>query len=191
MKTYQIRLFPVNNQINQLQELSDIRKDIWNELLDIQQKSYETNKFIFNKFDLNNMLPELKKQYINWKKLNSKAVQTIATELFGSYRSFFNLIKKDKSARPPRKIENNYYHTITWNQSGWILQPNNIIIINKISFEYKSNLKLEKLNIKEIRIKLVRNKWLCDIVIEDNIEYKDKILIDTRVLAIDLGLEKL
>ena len=191
MKTYQIRLFPSKDQINQLQELSDIRKDIWNKLLDIEQTEYQTNKTIFNKFDLNNMLPELKEQYPDWKKLNSKAVQTISTELYGSYRSFFNLIKKDKSARPPSKIETIDYHSISWNQSGWMIKENNIIIINKIPFEYKSKIDISTLDIKEIRIKFVRNKWLCDIVIDDSIEYKDKILIDTRVLAIDLGLGKL
>jgi len=191
MKTYQIRLFPSKDQINQLQELSDIRKNIWNRLLDIQQTEYQTNKTILNKFDLNNMLPELKEQYPDWKKLNSKAIQTIATELYGSYRSFFNLIKKDKSARPPSKIESADYHSISWNQSGWMVKENNIIIINKIQFEYRTNLNLNDLKIKEIRIKFVRNKWLCDIVIDDSIEYKDKILIDTRVLAIDLGLCKL
>ena len=191
MKTYQIRLFPSIDQITQLQELSDIRKDIWNKLLDIEQTEYQKNKTIFNKFDLNNMLPELKETYPDWKKLNSKAVQTISTELYGSYRSFFNLIKKDKSARPPSKIENTDYHSISWNQSGWMIKENNIIVINKIPFDYRSNLNLNELKIKEVRIKFVRNKWLCDIVIEDNIEYKDKILIDTRVLAIDLGLDKL
>jgi putative transposase len=177
MKTYQIRLFPSKEQMSQLQELSDIRKDIWNKLLDIEQTEYQTNQTIFNKFDLNNMLPELKEKYPDWKKLNSKAVQTISTELYGSYRSFFNLIKKDKSARPPRKIESTNYHSISWNQSGWMIKENNIIIINKITFQYKSNLNLNELKIKEIRVKFIRNKWLCDIVIDDSLEYKDNIII--------------
>ena len=132
MKTYQIRLFPSKDQINQLKELSDIRKDIWNKLLDIEQNEYQTNKSIFNKFDLNNLLPSLKEQYPLWKKLNSKAIQTISTELYGSYRSFFNLIKKDKTARPPKKNENDYYHTIVWNQSGWSIKDDENTII-KIS----------------------------------------------------------
>lgn len=191
MKTYQIRIFPTNDQIIQLKELSDIRKDIWNKLLDIQLFEYNTNKSIFNKFDLNNMLPKLKTQYTDWKKLNSKAIQTIATELFGSYRSFFNLIKKDKSARPPRKIENNDFHSISWNQSGWSIQENNIIIINKISFEYKSKVDISSLNIKEIRIKFIRNKWLCDIVVDEPINYQNNLNIKTNILAIDLGLNKL
>ena len=191
MKTYQIRLFPSKEQILELQELSDIRKDIWNKLLDIQHDKYEIDKSIFNKFGLNNMLPELKDQHSDWKKLNSKAVQTIATELYGSYQSFFRLIKKDKTARPPNKIENSYFHSLTWNQSGWIIKENNMIIINKILFEYKSNLNIKDLKIKEIRIKFVRNKWLCDLVIDEKPVYDDNISIKTKVLAIDLGLSKL
>ena len=184
MKTYQIRLFPSKEQINKLQELSDVRKDIWNKLLDIEQIEYQSNKTIFNKFDLNNMLPELKEKYSDWKKLNSKAVQTISTELYGSYRSFFNLIKKDKSARSPRKIESADYHSISWNQSGWMVKEDNIIIINKIPFEYKSNLNLNELKIKEIRVKFIRNKWLCDMVIDDTVEYKDKIEIIAKQIVI-------
>ena len=191
MKTYQIRLFPTKEQIIQLKELSDIRNDIWNKLIDIQQNNYDTNKTIFNKFDLNNMLPGLKEEYPEWKKLNSKAIQTIATELYGSYQSFFRLIKKDKTARPPKSKENTLYHSIVWNQSGWIIQENNQIIINKIIFNYKSNLDIKELHIKEMRIKFIRNKWLCDLVVNDNIEYQEELKIKTKVLAIDLGLDKL
>ena len=122
-KTFSIRLFPTKTQIDELKELSSIRNEIWNKLLDIEENEYKTTKKILNKFSLNNLLPELKEEHPNWKKLNSKAVQTISTELFGSYRSFFNLIKKDKNAKPPRKIEdNNNFHTIVWNQSGWIIK---------------------------------------------------------------------
>ena len=111
--------------------------------------------------------------------------------MFGSYRSFFNLIKKDKNARPPRKIENNgHFHTIVWNQSGWIFKEDSIII-NKLPFTYKSKIDIAELNIKEIKIKYVRNKWLCDIIIEEEIKYEDKLNIKTKVLAIDLGLSKL
>lgn len=191
MKTYQIRLFPSKEQVDDLIELSSIRSLVWNELLHIQQKSYELNKTIYNKFDLNNMLPELKEKYPIWKKMNSKAIQTISTELFGSYRSFFNLIKKDKNTRPPKKIENEEYHTITWNQSGWIIKDQNQIIINKINFRYGSNISISELNIKEVRIKYLRNKWICDLVVDDKPNYQEDLNIQTKVLAFDLGLSKL
>ncbi len=123
-------------------------------------------------------------------KVKFKACQTIATEVFASYRSFFNLIKKDKTAKSPQKIEDNNFHTISFNQSGWSIK-NNLLYINKIPFNYKSNINLEELKIKEMRIKFVRNKWLVDFVVDEQIEYKNKIEIETKVLAIDLGLDKL
>ena len=191
MKSYQIRLFPTPEQIIQLLELSNIRKDIWNTLCDMQQQTYGETKTILNKFDLNNSLPKLKERYPNWKKLNSKAAQTISTELYGSYQSFFRLIKKDKTAKPPRKIENDYFHSITFNQSGWVVKSYNLIQINKIPFEYRSPYNIQEMVIKEVRIKLRNNKWLCDLIVDEPVEYEDKIMIDTKVLALDLGLEKL
>jgi putative transposase len=191
MKTYSIRLFPSPEQVSQLIKLSDIRMDVWNTLVDIQQTEYELNKKIYKKFDLINILPELKNTIKpEWKELNSKAIQTIATELYGSYQSFFTLIKKDKSARPPKLKELGQYHTIIFNQSGWIIKDN-IITINKIPLKYKSHLNISELNIKEIRVKYINNKWLCDLCVEESINYLDEKLVKTKVLCIDLGLSKL
>lgn len=191
MKTFLLRLNPTKEQIEILKELSSIRKEIWNELLDIEQKSYDNDKIFIDQYKLNNILTQLRNNNDNWQKLNSKACQTISTEIVGSYRSFFNLIKKDKSARPPRKIEDDNFHTISFNQSGWSIKNENTIIINKISINYKSKVNLTDLKIKEMRIKYVRDKWLLDFVIDDKIDYKNKLEIETKVLAIDLGLDKL
>lgn len=192
MKTYTIRLFPSQEQISQLTKLSDIRMDIWNTLIDIQQKEYNLNKKIIGKFDLINLLPGLKNDIKpEWKELNSKAIQTIATEVSQSYQSFFTLIKKDKTVRPPKQKELGQYHTLVFNQSGWVFRDSKIMI-NKLLFDYKTNLvNISELNIKEIRVKNKNNKWLCDIVINDKNEYQDEKLIKTKVLSIDLGLKNL
>jgi len=193
MKTYSIRLHPTTEQISQLNQLSDIRMDIWNTLIDIQQKHYESTKKIYSKFDLINLIPPLKySTKENWKQFNSKAAQTVAGEVFQSYQSFFILIKKDNTARLPKITESNEFHTLSFNQSGWIFKENNIISINKINFKYSSHLtNLSELNIKEIRVKFVNNKWLCDIVVDDEINYSDNLIIKSKVLAIDLGLKNL
>lgn len=191
MKTYSIRLFPTPEQIQQLNKLSDIRMDVWNTLINIQQKEYELNKKIYKKFDLINLLPELKNTIKpQWRELNSKAIQTIATELSQSYLSFFTLIKKDKTARSPKQKELGQYHTIVFNQSGWIIKDD-IITINKIPLKYSSHLNISELNIKEIRVKYVNNKWLCDLCVEEEITYNDRLSIEAKVLCIDLGLSKL
>jgi len=192
MKTYTIRLFPTSEQVSQLNKLSDVRMDIWNTLINIQQKEYETNKKIFGKFDLINLLPELKNTIKpEWKQLNSKAIQTISTEVSQSYQSFFTLIKKDKSAKPPKQKQLGQYHTIIFNQSGWIFKGGNIII-NQMPFDYKTNLSnISELNIKEIRVKNRNNKWLCDITVNETNEYKEELTINAKVLCFDLGLKNL
>jgi IS605 OrfB family transposase len=192
MKTYTIRLFPSQEQISQLNKLSDIRMDVWNTLINIQTKEYELNKKIYRKFDLINLLPNLKNTIKpEWKELNAKAIQTVATEVSQSYLSFFTLIKKDKTARPPKEKELGQYHTLTFNQSGWIFRDDKLII-NQIPFDYKTNLtNISELNIKEIRVKYKNNKWLCDIVVNEENKYQDEKLIKTKVLSIDLGLKNL
>lgn len=190
MKTYSLRLFPTQKQIHELNDLSNIYVEIWNKLIDIQQTEYKNNKKIFNKFDLNNKLPNLKNQNVTWKKLNSKCIQTIATTVFSSYRSFFSLIKKDKSSKPPNKLNNDKFHTLIYNQSGWSFKQG-LLYINKIPFKFKGKCDYSNENIKEIRIKFINNKWLVDLVINDEIKYSNEITKQTKILSVDLGLKNL
>ena len=193
MKTYTIRLLPNIEQTKQLEELSIVRNSLWNNLIDIEHNEYTINKKIVHNYELDKHITLLR-QSEPYNKLNSKACQRISKEIYSSYQSFFKLIKKDKTAKPPKKIldENiNKFHTIIYNQSGWIINSNNEITINKIKLQYKSHLDLSKLNIKEIRVKFINNKWLCDICIDEEIIYSDIINQDNKVLAIDLGLKNL
>lgn len=191
MKTYTIRIFPNKEQIEQLNELSSLRNQLWNILIDKQNESYELNKKIRHNYDLDKDITLLRKDN-NISKLNSKSCQRISKEIYSSYQSFFELIKKDKTAKPPRKIENvNNFHTIIYNQSGWVVNSENVISINKIKLNYKSHLTLTNLKIKELRVKYINNKWLCDICIEDTIVYDDIISQENKILAIDLGLKRL
>jgi len=191
MKTHTIRLFPNKSQIDSLNDLSLLRNQLWNDLIDMQNESYENDKKIRHNYDLDKEITKLRKTS-DLGKLNSKACQRISKEIYSSYQSFFRLIKKDKNARPPRKIENiNNFHTIVFNQSGWVVNSHDEIKINKLKLRYKSHLDLTSLNIKEIRVKYINNKWLCDICVDEQITYEDRLNQDNKVLGIDLGLKRL
>ena len=105
MKTNTIRIFPTEDQICQLHELSDIRMDIWNTLIDIQQKEYETNKRILGRFDLIKQIPIIKHSCKPlWKKLYAKAALATAEDISRAYRLFFVEIKKKNArVRPPKR----------------------------------------------------------------------------------------
>ena len=169
MKTYSIRLFPTNKQVVELTNLSTIRNELWNTLISIQNNEYKKNKKIHHNYELDKIITNLRKT-TNLSLLNSKACQRISKEIYSSYKSFFNLFKKDKTARPPSFINDVFnFHTLVFNQSGWIIK-NNLIIINKIPLFYKSHIDITTLNIKE---------------------YKDVIKQENKILAIDLGLKNL
>ena len=192
-RTYSVRLFPTRLQIGKLEELSKTRNLLWNEIMAIEEKAFE-EKHLIGEFDLNNMLPALKEEHPEYKTLNSKACQRICKEVYSSYRSFFRLVKKDKTAKPPRKIENvEQFHTIAFNQSGWKFIDGNIVRLNGITLQYKGmdDVDFTTLNVKEVRLKKKNDKYMLDMMHEKQIEEPKEIKTENKVLAIDLGLKEL
>ena len=139
IKTYSIRLFPTIEQIAEIENLAYVRNSLWNYLVGLEQESYEETGSIMHNYVLDGKIVPIKKE-MGFDALNAKACQRISQEVFFSYRSFFNLIKKDKTAKPPQKnnmVES--FHTIVFNQSGWVFKPDNIVVLNKIPLVYKAN----------------------------------------------------
>ena len=190
-KTHTIRLFPDTSQEKQLRNLMRIRNLIWNKLISIREKTYQDTKKGMSDFDLMNLLPKLKEEQPELANYNSKAAQVIAKQIGNSYRSFFRHIKNgNKKARPPSIVDENKIVSITFNQSGWSFKKDKIVfskIDSPILFKSKDD--ITKLTIKEVRIKLVNNKWLCDIVAEYKDEYQEN--KSNKVLALDPGLKSL
>lgn len=192
-RTYSVRLFPTKEQLGKLEELSKVRNLLWNEIIAIEEKAFE-EKHLIGEFDLNNMLPSLKEEHPEYKALNSKACQRICKEVYSSYRSFFRLVKKDKTAKPPRRVENvEQFHTIAFNQSGWKFIDGNIVRLNGISLQYKGmgSIDFTVLNVKEVRLKKKDWKYMLDVTHELEIEEPKEITTENKVLAIDLGIKEL
>lgn len=195
IRTHTLRLLPDASQIAYLRSLMVIRNQIWNKLITIREVQYKQNKKSMSDFDLINRLPALKKELPELAKYNSKAAQVIAQQISAGYRSFFVKLKNgDKTARPPRLIEDeSKIVSLTFNQSGWIkseLKKNELKLSKKSSsIPLKTHLNLSLLNIKEIRVKLKNGKWLCDIVEEYDSQYQQN--CSNKVLALDLGLKSL
>lgn len=187
--TISARIFPTVQQIEQFNKLSNIAKNIYNHFLLENEKLFKEKKKILELYETHKQLTILKKDKPDWQLLNSKCSQRVLKSLYSNYKSFYNLIKKDKTVKPPQEIKHNFFKTLIFNQSGWIIKENNIIEINKIELKYKSKVDITKVKIKEIAIINRKNKWLLSIVIEKELpNYKTK---DHKILAIDLGLKRL
>ena len=192
-RTYTVRLFPTKEQVGKLEELSKTRNLLWNTIMSIEQKAFE-EKHLLREFDLNNLLPSLKEEHPEFKVLNSKACQRLCKEIYASYRGFFHLVKKDKTAKPPRKVDDvEQFHTVVFNQSGWKFISNEIIRLNGITLKYKGmkSVDFTSLVSKEVRLKKRDGKYFLDIMHESQVEEPKRIVSENKVLAIDLGLKEL
>jgi len=193
-RTYTIRLFPNKEQIQQLQGLSLARNTLYNMLIDIEEQTYTETKHIKTEFDLDRDITVLRKNNPLLNQLNSKASQRVAKEVYSSYKSFFNLIKKDNTARPPHRIDNeNKFHTVVYNQTGWKFISDSLVKLNGIVLQYKGipNIKYEELMVKEVKLKYVNNKYLLDLGVENTVVEPVHINAENKVLAIDLGVKNL
>jgi putative transposase len=191
VKTHTGRLFPTVSQKEQLLKMMRLRNIIWNKLLSIREKTYQDTKSGMTDFDMINLLPGLKKEHPEFANYNSKAAQVIACQIGQAYRSFFKLLKNgDFTARPPGIIDEDKVVSITFRQNGWLIKDNKILFSKMDSpILFKSKEDFAKLHIKEVRIKLINNKWLCDIVEEYEDQRQEN--KSNRTLAMDLGLKKL
>ena len=192
-RTYTVRLFPTKEQVGKLEELSKTRNLLWNTIMSIEQKAFE-EKHLLREFDLNNLLPSLKEKHPEYKTLNSKACQRLCKEIYASYRGFFHLVKKDKTAKPPRMVENvEQFHTIVFNQSGWKFIDNETVRLNGITLKCKGmkSVDFSMLASKEVRLKKRDRKYFLDVMHEVQVEEPKHVVSENKVLAIDLGLKEL
>lgn len=193
-RTYTIRLFPNKEQEQQLQNLSLARNTLYNILIDIEDETYKTTGKIKTEYDLDKDITTLRKQTPLLLYLNSKASQRVAKEIYSSYKSFFNLIKKDNSVRPPQKLQDvNHFHTVVYNQTGWKFINSETLKINGIVVSYKGipSIDYATQTIKEVKLKHRNGKYLLDLGIENHVQEKDELTQENKVLAVDLGIKNL
>lgn len=193
-RTYTIRLFPNKEQTHQLQELSLARNILYNTLIDIEEQTYVETKQIKTEYDLDKDITLLRKENVFLTKLNSKASQRVAKEIYSSYKSFFNLVKKDKTAQPPHKVDDvNKFHTVVYNQTGWKFLNNYELKLNGIILSYKGipSIEYNALNVKEVKLKFINGKYLLDLGVETTVKEPDTLNVDNKVLAIDLGVKNI
>ncbi len=97
-----------------------------------------------------------KREHPEYSRFTAQAMQDVLAKLDGSYKSFFDLIKKDPSARPPK--EKGIHRCLTYSQSGWKLEGNDLVLKNIGRLKLKLHRSIEG-NIKTVSITLNKGKF--------------------------------
>ena len=187
--TRKIRIFPTQEQIDILWVLSEKCRLLYNFALAERIEVYEKREGFITYVDQANKLPQLKKDFPEYGYVYSKVLQSILKTLDGSYKSFFKLCKKDKTARPPKFRGKNFFFTMLFNQSGFKLSKGNINLshkYNKTKLDFKIPKKFVFDSVKQVNISMESDKWFVSIVYDESVkEFVD----NKKILAIDLGIK--
>jgi len=193
--TQQIKIKPTEEQEKTLVNLSEKCRLIYNFALKERIEAFENNKEFVGYIKQQNDLPEIKKEYPEYKWVYSKVLQYVLRILDADYKSFFSLRKKgDKNAKPPKWKGKKHFTTMVFNQSGFGIKDNKVSFSHKhpsgIKLDFELPKKFDWLNqkpIKQINIYKKDNDYYVSITYENpSKKYKD----NGKYQAFDLGIIK-
>ena len=193
-----IRIYPTEEQVNVLWELSDKCRVVYNFALADRKDAYNKEKRSVKYTEQQNKLPDFKKRNPEYNIVYSKTLQGILKKLDNSYHSFFTHIKNgDKKARPPNFKGRNYLMTIPYNQSGFKIEDGIITFshkVNNVPLSFEIGNLAEELNVKQVEIVndnpyKARGKFFLCIAYDVDIE--DTYCDNGNYQAIDLGITKI
>ncbi|MGB9927572.1 MAG: RNA-guided endonuclease InsQ/TnpB family protein [Methanosarcina sp.] len=132
--TAKVKIYPTENQLKVLWELSDRCCSLYNLALAEGKDAWRLNRKSIKYIDQQNKLSEFKKNNPEYIVVYSKTLQGVLKKLDANYKSFFGLRKNgDLSARPPNFRSRNFFQTIVYNQSGFKIYN------GRISFSHNVN----------------------------------------------------
>ncbi|MFW9990696.1 MAG: RNA-guided endonuclease InsQ/TnpB family protein [Candidatus Odinarchaeota archaeon] len=199
--TCKIRIFPTKNQECVLWDLSERCRLLYNfalmerNIIWQQEKDFPPDQREFITYqDQQNGLPELKRRFPEYKQVYSKVLQMVLKTLDANFKSFVALWKKsDSTARVPRYRGKVYFFTLKYNQSGFKVENDTLVLSHKHPSGMKLVFALPYFpggTVKQVELYRVHatGEWFISLVIDNPVpEYRDNGLYQ----AFDPGIENL
>jgi putative transposase len=168
--TKKIRIYPNEEQQAVLWELSDLNRRLYNYALRERRDAYEAGVQGVTYVKQQNDLPNLKEEYPDLKRVNSKVLQLTLRTLAANYNSFFALIKEDPTARPPGYKSRKYFTTMKFNQSGYKIIDSCITLNHNMKERAKLSFAIPKqefTQVKQVEVfKDHKERWYVAVIEE-------------------------
>lgn len=188
LKAYKYRIFPTDDQKDQLQKYFGVSRLIYNLGLETKTVAYASNKKSISKYNLIKQLPELKQEFDFIKDCPSQVLQHSLINLDTAYQNFF----KGRGQFP--KFKNKYSkQSITFPQGFEISFKNNIIKLPKlknVAIDYHREFKGIP---KRVTLsKTSTDKYFVSILVDTQTELPKKKKVKTNTsVGIDFGIKDL
>lgn len=128
LKAYKFRLYPTAEQKTMIAKHIGSCRFIYNWALEQKIKSYEQDGKTVSRYDLNNMLPQLKQEHEWLKEVNSQSLQGMTKNLDSAFTKFF----REKKGFPKFKSRKNPIQSFPIPQHYSIDFENNTVKLPKI-----------------------------------------------------------
>ena len=187
MKAYKYRIFPTDDQKDQLQKFFGVSRLVYNLGLETKTEAYATRKKTISKYDLIKQLPELKKEFDFIKECPSQSLQTVLINLDTAYQNFF----KGKGQFP--KFKNRYSkqflafpqgYTISFKDSKITLPKLKDVAVD-FHRKFKGTPKTVTLS------KDVTGKYYISVLVDTNTVVKQKPVNYANAVGVDFGIKDL
>jgi len=179
MRTYKFRIYPSKKQETQMKEHLWIEKNLWNLLLEANQKRYDETKKFLTKNEMQKMVKNTG--------LYSQVAQTLSHRLQRALWRMVKMRKQGKKCGYPRFKNIDRMKSLNYSQSGFRLDKKlKVTPFGEISI--KKHREIEGM-IKTLTLKRASSgKWFATFCVEQ--ERKEPSINNGEKVGIDLGLIK-
>lgn len=186
LQAYKYRMYPNKEQIKMIWKHIGTCRFLYNLSLSEKIKAYQTENKSLTMFDLNNMLPELKKQYEWMGETNSQSLQAVNRNVESAFKNFFRKkadFPKFKSKKNPLQsfsIPQHYKVNLTENK---VKLPKLGIVKTIISRKFVGTLKTATVSATST------GKYYISILVDDGLKEPEPAPFDSlNTVGIDVGL---
>lgn len=179
-KGYVVQLYPNNSQKELLAKHFGCARWVYNHMIVVQQKRYHRTGKGMSAYDLQNMLPKIKKQYPWLREVSSQPLQIVCHDLAGAYTRFF----KKKSKYPSFKKKGHGGSFTCINESR--IDGNYIKIPKMDPIRFRGGNPPDG-EIKRFTVSEKAGKFYCSILFDDG-KKPPKSKVSKTITGLDMGL---
>ena len=186
LRAYKYRMYPNKEQIKKIWQHIGTCRFLYNLSLEEKIRAYQAENKSLTMFDLNNMIPELKKQYEWMSETNSQSLQAVNRNVETAFKNFFRKkadFPKFKSKKNPVQsfqIPQHYEVKLTENR---VKLPKLGTVKTVISRKFTGMLKTATVSATNT------GKYYISVLVDDGLKEPEPAPFDsTNTIGIDVGL---
>lgn len=185
LKGIKVKIYPNQNQTQFIEQNIGNSRFVWNQMLDMWSTRYQNNPNLptLSKYDLNRLLPLIKKEHSFLKESDASSLQFVCETLHSSFIEFFKKTRKHPRFKSKKKSTPSF--TMKFSHNNIVLSKNYIKLpkIGWVKARWSDNITFDK--IKRVTItRMPSGYYRASVLVESKNQVLDKI---DKKIGLDMG----